>query len=379
MAEYIDQQQLPLMPDTKTVSNGDKKKDKAKIVKDVISKGKTITGSKPDEIIIDPVLEVKSLDQDFYDYVSESLITNIATVYDQFMEDEEEKLPKKINHSNSHFRDDGSAARVILYKHDTPGEPKSKLVVDDVNVAFESWMDDENPNPKEREAVNRHNQERKKIQLVPRDKKDRKEDDRPYRQQSIVKRIVDEARAKLKNEDFAINNASGVSIRGLGNLSGAGDTDDSDPYIDANIANADTRDNIMAGHIQTHADLHAPGMVSNAVKDGATPIQDEDNTQDKNSHASIPTRTSLSTINSNPDKQFKVSEDVVTEDKTSEKDPVKHLEDRLNTATDKSHNGIDKLMREVARDYNIDVHDLHNMWVKKCGCTPDEYVKENKK
>ena len=55
---------------------------------------------------------------------------------------------------------------------------------------------------------------------------------------------------------------------------------------------------------------------------------------------------------------------------------IKQLEDKLNVATDKSYDGIDQIMRQVANENNINVHDLHDMWVKETGITPDQYVKE---
>jgi polyhydroxyalkanoate synthesis regulator phasin len=54
MPEYNDPQQNILKPDNKPA-----KKGKTEIVKDVISKGRTATGNKPDEIILNPVLEAK--------------------------------------------------------------------------------------------------------------------------------------------------------------------------------------------------------------------------------------------------------------------------------------------------------------------------------
>jgi len=67
----------------------------------------------------------------------------------------------------------------------------------------------------------------------------------------------------------------------------------------------------------------------------------------------------------------------ILEDATTETDPLAHLEDKLNKATDTSHNGVDKIMRAVANDFNMDVHDLHDKWVKKYKITPDQYVKED--
>jgi len=85
----------------------------------------------------------------------------------------------------------------------------------------------------------------------------------------------------------SINSAGGGTIRGLGYVSGSGDNDNSDPYIDANVANADTRDNIMAGHVQDHSDLHAPGVTATITKASATPTADPDRELDKGSHSSV--------------------------------------------------------------------------------------------
>lgn len=64
--------------------------------------------------------------------------------------------------------------------------------IQELNLAFKEAVNDMNPDPKHREAVSRSGQDPKKKQLVPRDDADRKNDDRPYRHQSIVKKIVDE-------------------------------------------------------------------------------------------------------------------------------------------------------------------------------------------
>lgn len=61
---------------------------------------------------------------------------------------------------------------------------------------FAESMNDENPDPKHREAVSRSGQDPKLKQFVPRDNRDRKNDDRPYRHQEIVKKILDEKYGK---------------------------------------------------------------------------------------------------------------------------------------------------------------------------------------
>lgn len=64
--------------------------------------------------------------------------------------------------------------------------------IQELNQAFKEAVNDENPDPKHREAVSRSGQDPKKKQLVPRGDADRKDCDRPYRHQSIVKKIIDE-------------------------------------------------------------------------------------------------------------------------------------------------------------------------------------------
>jgi hypothetical protein len=346
--------------------------------------------------IADHIKSVKEDIDDVFDmFIIETAVEEIGSIYDQVIaeaydEDKENAKIKKINHANTHFRDDATSTRTMLYKHDTPGEPKTSKVKEDVNNAFESWVNDENPDPKHREVVNRHGQDRKKIQLVPRDKKDRKEDDRPYRHQEIQKKIIDEKYGKgykspwqkimaaapkgteerinksieglkknaadyqaildkekeKKKVSESINSAGGGSVRGMGYNTGNPDGV-SDGYIGQNIANADTQDNILKAQVKAHVDLH------------------NTKTADKSDKGKVTAKEDLNLA-------FKQ----LTEDSTTEKDPVKQLEDKLNTATDKSYEGIDKLMRQVAKDCNMDVHDLHDMWVEKTGITPDQYVKE---
>lgn len=448
----------------------------------------------------------EEIDNVFDSFVIETALEEISSIYDIVI-NEQEKIPSKIDHSNTHFRDDGTTVRTILFKHDTPGEPKSSLVKDDVNYAFEAWADDENPQPKQREVVNRHGQERKKTVLVPRGDADRKDCDRPYRQQEIQKKIVDEgkkmspwekmvkAMPKLKDseeraqaakaglqqaaKDYqaildkeaeakkktneSVNSSSGMGIRGFGNVSGNPDGE-SGGYVGQNIADADTRDNIIKAHINTHFAMHMSDQkvtkeekinedlrkwfkdkwvrmdtkgnikgdcareegegkpkclplakarsmekekraaaaqrkrredpVADRPGKGGAPINVKTEEFEYIEEKNKPTNPSLwARAKSLAKSKFDVYPSAyangwaakwykskgggwksVSEETNS--DPIKHLEDKLNTATDKTHNGIDKLMRQVANEHNINVHDLHDMWVKKAGCTPDEYVKE---
>jgi len=76
-----------------------------------------------------------------------------------------------------------------------PKMPKAKqLTPESVDSTFEALLDEKFG--KDREAVTRSGQDRKSIDLTIRDKEDRKTDDRAYRQQSIVKKIIDEKYGK---------------------------------------------------------------------------------------------------------------------------------------------------------------------------------------
>ena len=82
---------------------------------------------------------------------------------------------------DTHKRDEGTDTLVKIYKKDTPGETKT------VDEDFESFMEAET-----REALPRSGQPRKTIDLVVRSAIDRKLSTKPYRQQEIQKKIIDE-------------------------------------------------------------------------------------------------------------------------------------------------------------------------------------------
>jgi hypothetical protein len=441
--------------------------------------------------MMDQIKSIKEdIDDNFDMFILEASYDEINKLYDlvineEYDEDKENAKIKVVNHSNTHFRDDGSSARTILFKHDTPGEPKSSKVKEDINTTFEAWVDDENPEPKYREVVNRHGQDRKKIVLVPRGDADRKDCDRPYRQQQIQKKIIDEgkkltpwekmtrAMPKLKDseeraqaakaglqqagKDYqaildreaeakkktneSVNSSGGGGVRGMGNVSGSPDGDGGS-YIGQNIADADTRDNIIKAHINAHFAMHMvdqkvtkeekevwdkpapkgkkghmttlqkarakarakaagrpyPNLVDNMAVMKEEETLDERTTRDhvqissemqrqkrrvyyrkrrlagrhltkhsKNIAQGIYRNTALGHHDRGRFVTIRVNED---------SNVIKQLEDKLNVATDKSYDGIDQIMRQVANENNIDVHDLHDMWVKETGITPDQYVKE---
>jgi hypothetical protein len=417
MPEYNDPQQNTLRPD-----NAPKKKAKTEVVKDAISKGKTATGKKPDQIEFNPVLEVK-VDDVFSNFVLKTAVNEIGAIYDQVVseaydEDKENAKIKKLNHANTHFRDDATSTRTMLYKQDTPGEPKSSKIKEDVNLAFEAWVDDENPDPKHREVVNRHGQNRKKIQLVPRDKKDRKEDDRPYRQQSTVKKVIDEKYGKgykspwqkimaaapkgteerinkaveglkqnaadyqkildkeKKKTNESVNTAGSGGVRGFGNVTGNPDGSDiGSSYVNANIADADTKDNLLKAQVKAHVSMHTVTNSDKKVAKEEKEVWNKPAPKGKHGHMTPAQKARAKARAKAAGRPYPNLVDNMAVMK-EENDPLAHLEDKLNKATDTSHNGIDKIMRTVASDHSMDVNDLHDQWVKKYKITPDQYCKE---
>jgi hypothetical protein len=459
--------------------------------------------------IMNQIKSVKEEVDDLFDnFIIETAIDKIGQIYDQVIqeaydEDKENAKIKSVSHSNTHDRDDGKSERTLLYKNDTPGEPKSSKVKEDINNTFEAWVDDENPEPKNREVVNRHGQDRKKIVLVPRGDADRKDCDRPYRQQEVQKKIVDEgkkltpwekmtramprlkdseeraqaakaglqqagkdyqaildreAEAKKKTNE-SVNSIGGV--RGMGHVSGSPDGDGSG-YVGQNIADADTRDNIIKNHINTHFALHMsdqkvtkeeklnedlrkwfkdkwvrmdtkgnikgdcarePGEgkpkclplakaramekekraaaaqrkrredpVADRPGKGGAPVNVRTEEFEYIEEKNKPTNPSLwARAKSLARSKFDVYPSAYAngwaakwykskgggwKSVNEDNNVIKQLEDKLNVATDKSYDGIDQIMRQVANENNIDVHDLHDMWVKETGITPDQYVKE---
>lgn len=142
---------------TKDLKQKQARKMNTSTVKDVISKGKTMTGKRVDQIDINPVKE------------NSELFKLVSKEYDNFYEG--------INRKDTHLRDTATNTLRDMYKQDTPGQS-----VDD---AFSKSFSN-------KEAVPRNGQERKTIDLVPRDPtSDRTKDSKFFRQQSIVKRRID--------------------------------------------------------------------------------------------------------------------------------------------------------------------------------------------
>ena len=378
------------------------------------TKGKAATGSPLDDINTNPFQE---------------MVTKIGKIYDEVVAE------AGIDRSNTFLRDMGTTTLTDIYKQDTPGQV--------VNNKFKLQF----KNPKnDKEAASRSGDpKRKEMDLVPRNDpgRDRKKDSTFFRQQSIVKNSVSES----------VNSSGGGGVRGMGYVSGNVDGV-LDGYVSQNIADADTRDNVMKAQLKAaHLDLHNKNTDSKDTKkvakeetevneiskafvqrftssmiakhpDATTShpigpkglkrkkaldlamdklipssainkphvLATEDTVNEisneligrvnkarwlgpKKSKTAVADATRERAVNRVRDRS-NVGSAPVKEDTSVEKDPVKHLEDRLNTATDKSHNGIDKIMRQVANDYGIDVHHLHDIWVKKTGITPDQYVKE---
>ena len=279
------------------------KKMVSSTVKDVISKGRTMTGKKPDQIDINPVKE------------NTDLFKQVADIYDKFFE--------ASDRSDTYKREWGTDSLTNIYKKDTPGQ----VVNDKFGLEFKNPQRDKEANTRS------GNPDRKEIDLVPRNdpERDRKKDSTFFRQQSITKRrkdigedindafseaygkgykspwdkiekakpgigkridaaaaglkqnaadyqaIIDKEKKQTKNE--SVNAAGAGTVRGFGNVSGNPDGSDiGNSYVSANIADADTKDNIIKAQVKAHADLHMVGKDNSTEKKVAKEEVDLDET-----------------------------------------------------------------------------------------------------
>jgi hypothetical protein len=156
-------------------------------VKDPISKGSTMVGKttenpsgKPDQIDINPMQ-------------NENVLSQLNDIYDRVLSE-----------LDTHLRDDGTTSLTNIYKKNTPGEV--------VNSKFALQF----KNPKnDKEAASRSgNPARKEMDIVRRNdaNADRKTDSAYYRQQSIVKNVIDEATDHKEERLKLINKAAGHGI-----------------------------------------------------------------------------------------------------------------------------------------------------------------------
>jgi len=122
----------------------------------------------------------------------------------EFHDKHHTKVTKEDIHDDSYLRLDSKGSTTLLYKNDTPGEPKSS------NSAIRKAGPVLKKMPKfqeaeTREAVPRSGQSRKSIQNVVRDAACRGMSTAPYRQQSIQKKIIDEQLIILENTVSSID------------------------------------------------------------------------------------------------------------------------------------------------------------------------------
>jgi len=154
-------------------------------VKDVISKSKTMTGKKPDDIEMNPIKEMVKHILEVYDIIEESI--NVAS-----------------GRSVTYNREWGSDSLTNIYKKNTPGQT--------IDTKFTLKFKDPQ---KDKEAVSRSgNPARKEMDIVRRNdaNADRKTDSAYYRHQSIVKKIIDEATDHKEERLKLINKAAGHNI-----------------------------------------------------------------------------------------------------------------------------------------------------------------------
>ena len=140
---------------------------------DAIDKGRTITGSKPDTININPVLE--------------KAFSEIESIYDTIMDED-------IDRKDTHKRDEGTTSLKNIYRHDTPGQGLENK--NDFELKFK--------NPKrDKEAVLRSGKSIKNLDFTPRmdPKKDRHTGSDFYRQQSFIKKVI-EAKNPFKKSSW---------------------------------------------------------------------------------------------------------------------------------------------------------------------------------
>jgi hypothetical protein len=125
---------------------------------------------KPDQIDINPMQ-------------NENVLSQLNAIYDRVLSE-----------LDTHLRDDGTTSLTNIYKNDTPGEA--------VNSKFALQF----KNPKnDKEAASRSgNPARKEMDIVRRNdaNADRKTDSAYYRQQSIVKNVIDEATEAKEERNY---------------------------------------------------------------------------------------------------------------------------------------------------------------------------------
>lgn len=120
--------------------------------------------------------------------------------------DEAIKLNSKVRIHDPGKRHHGEEGTVVEFRRGLPGVRPSYYTVDHGGTSTQFTRENiktikeevdsmfEEKFGKNREAIPRSGQKRKNIDLVPRDDADRKVSDKPYRLQSIMKKIVDEAK-----------------------------------------------------------------------------------------------------------------------------------------------------------------------------------------
>jgi hypothetical protein len=425
MPEYTDQAPAPKpeKKDKKLKLSSTKKNDEVSKSSTMLGKTQENPSGKPDIININPVLNTNGFSPE-----NKKIISEIEKIYDKVME-------ASIDRSDTHKRDEGTTSLKNIYRADTPGQGVN------MNFAFK-FKNAKN----DKEAFSRSGQPRNKMDLVPRmdNNRDRHTDSDFYRQQSIVKKVI-EAKNPLKKspwEKMLDKNPKHAESEKKAQEAKKGleqnkkdyeaivnkeETEMNEithtlihRYIDRMISKhpetmsplrAKTKkDKMRAAALQLALDkdypksaIHRPHVTATeevineigdtekgqyrlrytklraAARAGAAASEDITSTKGfkpevvkKNNKIVAQASKRITPLKMSPSSNFGLEEDA-----TSEKDPLKHLEDRLNKAGDVSHNAVDKIMREVARDFNMDVHDLHNKWVSKYKITPDQYVKED--
>ena len=404
----------PEKKDKKLKSSSTKKQDDINKNNTILGKTEANPSGKPDNIIINPVLNTNSFSPE-----NKQIISEIEKIYNHIIE-------TNLDRNDTHKRDEGTLSLVNIYKKDTPGQG--------VNMNFAFKFKDSKKN---KEATTRSGQPRKKMDLVPRMDQDRNRhtDSDFYRQQSIVKKVL-EAKSPIKKSAWekmldknpkhkeSEENAQKAKEALKQNAKDYEDIVNKDKknmneithtlihrYIDKMISKhpeamsplkAKTKkDKMRASALQLALDkdypksaIHKPHIIATeeVIKEISPELAGKVNRRHEIDGVPYRSSAAYNAVKNAVRKAAGVKKpgpyvlpDVdkvppgigMKEDTTSEKDPLQHLEDRLNKAGDTSHNAIDKIMRDVADDFDMKVQDLHNKWVSKYKITPDQYVKED--
>ena len=379
----------PMKTERDTVANS---KLNTKKVSDSITNGKTMTGSKPDQIVINPVFEKLNGDFETFATIAEldEIYNNVTAKQDQYTGSE--KPSKNPNDSSSRFIGTNSITKV--YKAATPGQETDSIFA----LKFQDPQHD-------KEAYTRSGQPRKQIDLTPRHNQDRKNDSSFFRQQTIVNRRIQEQETvdQTFDEAFGRSRSQGKGYKspwdkiekakpGIGKR-----IDTAVAGIKQAVGNSIEKEKTNEQYIAEVGDTpkgrellktlkmraiaraaHAAGPEITSHKDYNPDVMKRNNKVAAAAHKRL--QQPPAGMNKMSDKQM-YGEDIEMTKKAGlinkpDKHPVEVLKDTLDKMKDTSKEAIDLVMTRIANKNNIGADLLHKMWMDKYNITPDKYLKK---